>query len=210
MQVGRLHVLTDFHFQQRLSHAEIAKRAIAGGADTIQFRQKAGPLRNKLAELHTTVAVCRQQGVTVLVDDHVDLCMATGASGVHLGQDDLPIPLARRILGADAVIGATASTVEEARAAEAARATYIGFGPVFPTSSKANPRPVRGLPGLAAASGAVSIPVIAIAGVTAAKVRDAIEAGAHGIAVMTAVTTAPDVERATALLRAALDEALGI
>lgn len=208
MPIGRLHVLTDFHFQQRLAHARLAALAIDGGADTIQFRQKHGPLRARLAELEPTAALCRQRGIPLIVDDHLDLALATGASGVHLGQDDLPIAAARRILGPDAIIGATASTVHEARRAADDGASYIGFGPVFPTHSKANPQPVRGLRGLEAASGAVSIPVIAIAGISASRVPQVIAAGAHGVAVMTAVTTAQDVEAATRELRHAIDAAL--
>jgi len=208
MPTGRLHILTDFHFQQRLSHAELAEAAIAGGADTIQFRQKTGPLRARLHELERTLAVCRQRGVPLLVDDHVDLALAAGAPGVHLGQDDLPIPLARRLLGPDAIVGATASTAEEAARAEAEGASYVGFGPVYATGSKANPQAVRGLRGLAAACQAVSLPVIAIAGMTPERVPEVLSAGAHGVAVMTAVTTAPDVAAATARFRAALDATL--
>ncbi len=207
--IGRLHVLTDFHFQQRLGHDELAARAIAGGADTVQFRQKRGPVRAKLAEAEATAAVCRAAGIPLLVDDHLALALAVGADGVHLGQEDLPVAVARRLLGPGAVVGATASTAAEARAAEAAGASYVGFGPVFPTRSKANPRAVRGLGGLAACCRAVAVPVVAIAGITPERVRPALEAGAHGVAVMTAITTAPDVEAATAAFRRALDDALG-
>jgi thiamine-phosphate pyrophosphorylase len=207
MPIGHLHVLTDFHFQQRHSHARLAALAIDGGADTIQFRQKSGPLRARLAELEAAAAVCRQRGVPLLVDDHVDLALAVGASGVHLGENDLPVDAARRILGASAIIGATASTADEARRAEDAGASYVGFGPVFPTLSKANPKPVRGLRGLEAACAAVDIPVIAIAGIDASRVREVLAAGAHGVAVMTAVTTAADVIAATRALREAIDAA---
>jgi thiamine-phosphate pyrophosphorylase len=208
MAIGRLHVLTDFHFQQRFSHAALAEAAIAGGADTVQFRQKTGPLRARLRELERSREVCRQRDVPLLVDDDVALALAVGADGVHLGQDDLPIPLARRLLGPDAIIGATASAPAEAARAEAEGASYIGFGPVFPTGSKANPQPVRGLAGLEATCRAVSIPVIAIAGMTPERVASVLDAGAHGVAVMTAVTTAPDVAAAAARFRQVLNAAL--
>jgi thiamine-phosphate pyrophosphorylase len=209
MSIGRLHILTDFHFQQRLSHAELAERAIRGGADVIQFRQKQGTIRSKLYELMRTAGACRAGGALLIVDDHLDLALIAGAGGVHLGQDDLPVAVARTILGNDMVIGATASAADEARRAEDTGADYIGFGPVFPTASKANPAPVRGLRGLEAACRAVEIPVIGIAGITPERVHSVIDAGAHGIAVMTAVTTASDVEAATAEFRRAVDNATG-
>lgn len=208
MDIGRLHVLTDFLFQQRYSHAEIAELAIAGGADTIQFRQKAGSLRAKLREAQRVAEVCRDGGVPLLIDDHVDLALAVGAQGVHLGQEDLPVAAARRVLGPAAIVGATVTDVAQAREAEAAGASYLGFGPVFPTHSKRNPASVKGLEGLAAVCGAVSIPVIAIAGITPERVRPVLEAGAHGVAVMTAITTADAPAEAAAAFRQEIDAAL--
>ena len=205
--VGRLHVLTDFHFQQRRPHAELARLAAAGGADTVQFRHKTGSARDRLANLRPTVAACRAAGVPCLVDDHLDLALAAGADGVHLGALDLPVADARAVLDrwGGGLVGATATTAAEARAAEAAGADYVGFGPVFPTGSKASPASVKGLAGLARACAAVAVPVVAIAGVTPARVGPCLDAGAWGVAVMTAVTTAPDVEAATARLREAVD-----
>ncbi|MDT0630777.1 thiamine phosphate synthase [Rubrivirga sp. S365] len=205
--VGRLHVLTDFHFQQRWSHAELARQAAAGGAETVQFRHKTGTTRDRLAGLLPTVAACRAAGVPCLVDDHLDLALAAGAAGVHLGALDLPVADARAVLDGrgGGLIGATATTAEAARAAEAAGASYVGFGPVFPTGSKANPASVKGLDGLARAAAAVRIPVIAIAGVTPERVGPCLDAGAWGVAVMTAVTTAPDVEAAAARFREAVE-----
>ena len=208
MPVGRLHVLTDFVFQQRFSHADLAARAAAGGADTIQFRQKDGSVRDRYAGARRTAAACDAAGVDLLIDDHVDLALAVGAAGVHLGQLDLPLEAARRVLGDAAIVGATATTVQQARDAESAGASYIGFGPVFPTQSKRNPASVKGLAGLAAVCAAVSIPVIGIAGITPERVGDVIEAGAHGVAVMTAVTTADDPQAAAAAFRRALDASL--
>lgn len=208
-RVGRLHVLTDFHFQQRFSHAELAQLAISGGADTVQFRQKAGTPRDWLPCLRPVVRVCREAGVPVLVDDRLDLALAAGTDGVHLGQLDLPIKEARVVMdafpGPVRLLGATATTAAEALAAEADGADYIGFGPVYPTGSKASPASVKGLRGLAEACRAVSIPVIAIAGITPERVPEVLRAGAWGVAVMTAVTTADDPEAATAAFREALE-----
>ncbi|HET6568558.1 MAG TPA: thiamine phosphate synthase [Rhodothermales bacterium] len=199
-------MLTDFHFQQRYSHAELARQAIAGGADTIQFRQKTGEIRAVLHEAELAARVCRDAGVPLLVDDRVDLTLAIDAEGVHLGQLDLPVAIARKVLGPEAVIGATATTVRHALRAQDEGADYIGFGPVFETRSKANPASVKGLEGLAEVCAAVSIPVIAIAGITVERVRPVMEAGAYGFAVMSAVTTAPSPTEAAAAFRLELEQ----
>ena len=204
MVVGRLHVLTDFVFQQRFSHADLAARAAAGGADAVQFRQKAGSVRDRYAEALRTAEACRAAGVPLLIDDHLDLALAVGAAGVHLGQEDLPVEAARRVLGPDAVIGATVTDVQQARDAEAAGATYLGFGPVFPTRSKRNPASVKGLDGLAAVCGAITIPVIGIAGITPERVASVIEAGAHGVAVLSGVWRAEEAAEAVAMYLDAL------
>lgn len=195
-QIGRLHVLTDFTFQQRHSQADLARLAIQGGADVIQFRQKRGSIRDILAEAQSVKAVCDGSDVTLLINDRVDIAQAVGAHGVHLGQDDLPVSVAREILGPDHIIGVTAPDLNSARKATTDGADYVGFGPVYMTRSKANPTSVKGLDGLAAFCSSVSIPVIAIAGITVERTAEVIQAGAHGVAVMTAVSLAqyPDLE----------------
>lgn len=205
MPIGRLHVLTDFLFQQRLGHAELAEAAIRGGADTIQFREKRGTVRDRLHEARAVAAVCRAASVPLVVDDDLALAQAVGAAGVHLGQTDLPIADARRILGAQALVGATATTALQAQEAEREGASYIGFGPVYPTRSKASPASVKGLRGLEAACRAVSIPVVAIAGMTPERVPEVLASGAHGVAVMTAVSCAADPAAAARRFRDALD-----
>jgi len=206
--IGRLHVLTDFHLQQDRSHAELARLAIRGGADTIQFRQKHGGIQNKLLEARKVATVCADASTPLLIDDHIDIAQATSADGVHLGQDDFPIDAARSVLGSSPIIGGTASKPHEAVEAHELGADYIGFGPVFPTSSKRNPKSVKGLDGLADACEAVPIPVIAIGGITHDRVRGVLEADAHGVAVLSAVATARNPEQATARFRAAIDGVL--
>ena len=206
--IGRLHVLTDFHLQQDRSHAELARLAIRGGADTIQFRQKHGGIQNKLLEARKVATVCADASTPLLIDDHLDIAQATDADGVHLGRDDFPIDAARSVLGPSPIIGGTASKPHEAAEAYEQGADYIGFGPVFPTTSKRNPKSVKGPDGLADACEAVPIPVIAIGGITHDRVRSVLEAGAHGVAVLSAVDTARNPEQATARFRAAIDGVL--
>jgi thiamine-phosphate pyrophosphorylase len=143
--------------------------------------------------------------VPLLVDDDLGLALAAGAGGVHLGQDDLPVAAARAAAPRPFVVGATATTAAQAREAEADGADYVGFGPVFPTRSKAAPAPVKGLDGLAAVCREVKIPVVAIAGITPERVAAVLDAGAHGVAVMTAVTTADDPRAAAAAFREAIE-----
>ncbi|MEM6328308.1 MAG: thiamine phosphate synthase [Bacteroidota bacterium] len=213
--IGRLHVLTDFHFQQRFGHAALARLAVAGGAQVIQFRHKTGSPRDQWSNLVHTAEAVRESHATLLVDDDLGLALASGADGVHLGQTDLPIGAARRALdltaggdGAPRIVGATATTAAQARRAEAAGADYIGFGPVFPTGSKANPAKVKGVGGLLAATEAVTIPVVAIGGVTPDRVAVCLDAGAHGVAVMTAVSCAEDPQAAATAFREAIERAL--
>ncbi len=201
-------MLTDFHFQQRYGHGPLAGLALAGGADVIQFRQKHGTARDAWANVLPVIAACREAGATSLVDDRLGLALAAGADGVHVGQTDLPVAAARAAFARTAsggIVGATATSVAEAREAAAAGADYIGFGPVYATSSKANPARVKGLAGLAEACAAVSIPVIAIAGITPERVAPCLDAGARGVAVMTAVSCAADPQAATALFRDAIE-----
>lgn len=192
MLIGRLHVLTDYHFQQRFSHAQLAQQAVDGGADVIQFRQKDGTVRERLGMLRDVATVSKASGGQLIVNDDLDLALVVGADGVHLGQEDLPVEAARAVIdcrgGPTRLIGASCTTLEQARVAMNSGADYIGFGPVFPTASKANPASVKGLEGLAEVCASVSLPVIAIGGITAERVRSVLEVGAHGVAVMSAVT----------------------
>jgi thiamine-phosphate pyrophosphorylase len=208
-RIGRLHVLTDYFFQQKWSHAELAEAAMRGGADTIQFRQKHGLIRHRFAEAVQVLPHCNAHGVPLIVNDDIGLFLACEAHGIHVGQNDMPIGVLRRILAPDVIIGATATTTEYALRAQDEGADYIGFGPVFPTKSKANPESVKGLRGLERVCRAVSIPVIAIAGLSVDRVADCLAAGAHGIAVMTAISTAPDPEAATRAFRMQIDKIHG-
>ena len=205
--LGRLHVITDYHFQQRFSHAELAQLAIDGGADTIQFRQKRAGIRRRLVAAREAADVCRRAGVPMIVDDDITVALAVDAEGVHLGQRDFPVDEARRLLGARRLIGATATTVRQAVRAVRAGADYIGFGPVFSTFSKANPASVKGVEGLRRVCNQVDVPVIAIGGITRRRVADVLAAGAYGVAVLSAVTLAADPARGAAELRRALEQA---
>jgi thiamine-phosphate pyrophosphorylase len=203
-QIGRLHVLTDTVLQSRYSHVELTRLAIAGGADTIQFRQKGGSTREMIEVAGQMRELCRDKGVPFIVNDRIDVAIASRADGVHLGQDDFPIPLARELLGMDAVIGGSAVTLEEAEKCLSEGADYVGFGPVYPTASKDDAGPVTGLDFLREVVEKIPVPVIAIGGVIAENTPEVMEAGARGIAVISAVCCQPHPEKAARELYEAL------
>lgn len=203
-QIGRLHVLTDTVLQSRFSHVELTQLAISGGADTIQFRQKTGATREMIKIARQLKQICSDAGVTFIVNDRVDVAIASGADGVHLGQDDFPIPLARELLGQSRIIGGSATTLEEAQKCLAEGADYIGFGPVYPTTSKADAGPVTGISLLKKVIKTIPLPIIVIGGVTAENTPEVMQAGAHGIAVISAVCCQENPEQATLALNQSL------
>ncbi len=204
-RIGRLHLLTDTVLQSRYSHVDLTRIAITGGADTIQLRQKAGTTREMIEVAKEMKRVCASAGVTFIVNDRVDVALAADADGVHLGQDDFPIPLARTLLGEDRVIGGSAGTLEEALKCQSEGADYVGFGPVYTTTSKHDAGPPSGLSLLKLVMGHVSLPMIAIGGITAENVREVMASGVFGIAVISAVCCQLDPEEATKSLRRAME-----
>jgi thiamine-phosphate pyrophosphorylase len=179
-----------------------ARRLGAGPALAVQVRVEDDASDRSAYEL--TMAVLqhtRPIGATCLVNDRLHVAVAAGADGGHVGADDLPVDAARRVLGAAAILGATCRDADDARAAVAAGASYLGVGPCFTTGTKQGlPDPI-GVPGVAAvARAAPGIPVVAIGGVTGAAVPALRDAGAHGVAVVGAVASAADPERAAAEL----------
>ncbi len=209
MPIGRLHVLTDYHLQQEHDHAELAELSISGGADTIQFRQKEGFIRDKLHEAQRVRDICGDHETLLIIDDFIDIALAVEADGVHLGQMDFPVDAARSAVGPDMIIGATVTKRVQAEQAAAEGADYLGFGPVFPTDSKNNPASVKGLRGLERTCMAVDIPVIAIGGIGKDNIRTVLETGAHGAAVLSAVVLAADPTAAARELRSEIDGYFG-
>jgi thiamine-phosphate diphosphorylase len=150
-------------------------------------------------------ALCKKAGVSFVVNDRVDVAIASHADGVHLGQDDFPIPLARKLLGKRVIIGGSASTMEEARKCLLEGADYIGFGPVYPTTSKEDAGPVGGLDLLKQIVQAIPLPIVAIGGIGRENTSLVMKAGVHGIAVISAVCCQEDPVEAAKCLRRLLE-----
>lgn len=191
----------------------LAEAVVEGGATLIQLRDKNSTTRAMIAGAKAVIAALAGSGVPVLINDRVDVALASGAAGVHLGQDDMPAETARRLLGPEAIIGITVRSVEEARAAPVEHADYVGVGGVFSTVSKDNPTPPIGLEGLTRLAGVLrakrpDIPLAAIAGITADNAADIIAAGADGIAVISALAQRTDPKAAARELRVLVDDAL--
>ena len=201
-QVGVLHVITDTTVQSRFTHSQLAEMAITGGADTIQFRQKTGSTRDLLKAAQKVQTVCARHSVPLIVNDRADIALAVGSAGVHFGQNDLPVSVGRRLFPPHSIIGASARTEVKIMEAIAEGTDYIGFGPIRQTSSKPDAEAPKGLGALARMCEIAQCPIIAIGGIAVGDVYDVIRAGAHGVAVISAVCGAPDPLAATQRLTA--------
>jgi thiamine-phosphate pyrophosphorylase len=197
-------VITDPSCGDGRSIVNVVRAALRGGAPSIQLRGKEQAAREQVELARALLAETRAAGALLWVNDRLDVALAAGADGVHLGQDDLPVEAARRIVPPGFLVGISAETPELARAAERGGADYVGTGPVFETGSKADAGAAIGFARIADVAAAVRIPVVGIGGIDAANAGDVVRAGAAGVAVISAVMRAADPEAATrALLRAA-------
>jgi thiamine-phosphate pyrophosphorylase len=203
--LGRLHVLTDVHAGR--DAIGVTTRAIEAGAPVVQLRVK-GCTDRELYELgRRLMTVCTQHAATCIVNDRVDVALAIGAHGTHLGADDLSVETVRRIAGPAHLIGGTARDPATAVRLVAEGADYLGVGPAYQTSTKDGlPAPIRP-DGVGAVARAVAVPVIAIGGITAERVGPLLAAGAYGVAVVGAIAHAADPALATKSLLTALTEA---
>lgn len=170
--------------------ADYARDLAAGGATCIQYRNKVGTTREMLSHARE---ICRVlgDGVTLIMNDRADICIAAGYQGVHVGQDDLSPDGARTVIGPEHILGVSTHNIEQLQEADAGPADYIAFGPVFATSSKRNPDPIVGLDGIRAARAATKKPLVAIGGITRANAKSVIDAGADSVAVIADLLSSP-------------------
>ncbi len=193
-----IYVVLDRDFTAGRSLIDVAKAAIRGGATALQLRDKSSDIRRFYADAMQILAVARAAGVPLIINDRVDIALAMDADGVHVGEDDVPVEAARRLVGPDRFVGASAGSIEAARAAIVAGADHLGVGPVYEArNTKVDAGPPVGLTLIHTIAALGAIPIVGIGGITAENAGAVIVAGAAGVAVISAVGLAPDVETAT-------------
>lgn len=197
----RLVVILDPSAARGRDLAAIAAQAAGGGATSLQLRAKHATGEECAALARAILAAAG--AVPLIINDRLDVALATGAAGCHLGADDLPLTVARGMSPAGFILGASAGNLEEARAAAAGGADYLGIGPIHPTGSKADAGGAIGVAGFARIRAAGKLPCVAIGGISAADVPALLAAGADGVAVISAVLGADDPRAAAAALLAA-------
>ena len=201
---GGLYLILDPAVAGNRSLHEIVTDALITGVRVFQLRVKTPHTGEFYSEAFRLTPLIHAAGGRLFVNDRCDVALAAGADGVHLGQQDLPFGEARALLRPDMLIGISTHSVEQALEAEAAGADYIGFGPIFPTRSKAHPDPVVGIEGLREVRSRVRVPIVAIGGITAANISSVARAGSEAPAVLSAVLEAADPARALRELMAAI------
>jgi thiamine-phosphate pyrophosphorylase len=191
-----LYVILDPSVKPDRSLSDVLKAAAAGGARIFQYRNKMASMKEAYAEALPLRNTARELGVLFIVNDRCDLAMTVDADGVHLGQDDLPYRDARRLLGPEKVIGLSTHNTEQVRAAGDLKPDYIGFGPISKPGSKQDHDRVVGIECLKKVRPLTSLPIFAIGGIQIDQVQSVMQAGANGIAVVSAVLNAPDIHLA--------------
>ncbi|HET6233124.1 MAG TPA: thiamine phosphate synthase [Longimicrobiaceae bacterium] len=204
----RLIVVTDEGLTAGRDLVEIVRAVLRGGAPAIQLRDKLRTPRESVEMARALLTETRAAGALLFVNDRVDVALAAGADGAHLGDDDLPLPAARRIVPPGFLLGRSADTPDLALAAEREGADYVGVGPVYGTATKADAGAPIGPARIAEVASAVRIPIIGIGGITAANASLVIAAGAAGVAVVSAIMSAPDPEQATRSLLARITSSI--
>jgi thiamine-phosphate pyrophosphorylase len=190
-----------------LDHVEVARRALQGGADVIQLRDKEMDSRDLYKAALEIRELTMARDALFIVNDRLDIAMASEADGVHLGQSDLPIEAVRMLVPPWFIIGVSATNIHEGLEAARAGAHYVGLGPIFPTNSKRDAASACGLAAISELRKRVSTPIVAIGGITKDNAADVIAAGADGVAVISAVVSQTDISTAARDLRHIVDQA---
>ena len=175
---------------------EVLKTATEAGAVLFQYRNKTASMKDAYVEALALRQAAAKAGVLFIVNDRCDLALAIDADGVHLGQGDLPLDLARKVMGPEKLIGISTHSPTQVREATAGKPDYLGFGPIFTPGSKQDHDPVVGLEGLRTIRSLTSLPVFAIGGIQIDQVGEVVRAGANGVAVISAILKAPDISHA--------------
>jgi thiamine-phosphate pyrophosphorylase len=189
-----LYIILDPSVCPARSLVEVLTAAAEAGASLFQYRNKTAPMKEAYVEALALRQAAARAGVLFIVNDRCDLAMAVDADGVHLGQGDLPLNLARKVMGPNKLIGISTHNPDQVREATAGKPDYLGFGPIFKPGSKQDHDPVVGLEGLRAVRPLTSLPVFAIGGIQLEQVREVMRARADGVAVISAILKAADIK----------------
>lgn len=188
-----LYAIVDTLNRSELSFVDLAEKLCAGGAKLLQLRVKDLPTRDFLVTAQKVRQICRLHGCLLIINDRADVALAVNADGVHVGQEDLPLAAARKVIGPGKIVGVSTHDPQQAVTAERGGADYIGFGPLFGTNTKATGYTARGLAQLREIRKLVALPIVAIGGVTVERAPSALEAGANAVAMISDVVLAADV-----------------
>ena len=187
-----LYVVTDSRLAGERGNLWTIEEAIAGGADVVQLREKDMSTRDMILLGQALREITREHRVLFIVNDRVDVALAVDADGVHVGQDDMPARLARKLVGPDRIVGVSATTLADAVRAAEDGADYLGVGPIYPTGTKPDAAPATG-PGLVSeARRATGLPIVGIGGIGPTNAAEVVAAGADGVAVISAIVGKPD------------------
>ncbi|MCM2677792.1 thiamine phosphate synthase [Alkalicoccobacillus plakortidis] len=194
MKEFRLYAITGEEFHPGKELVNVMEQAILGGVDIVQLRDKKSSKIDVLKKARKLREVTKKHGVTFIVNDHIDVALAVGADGIHVGQDDLPLDEVRRIVGPDMVIGISTHQIDEAIQAEKGGADYIGVGPIFPTNSKEDVVDPVTTSYIQQIEAEISIPYVAIGGIKRHNLKQVMDAGAKRVCMITEIVEADDVK----------------
>jgi thiamine-phosphate pyrophosphorylase len=202
-----LYLITDRKLSRGRSTTEVVQAALAGGVDVVQLREKEADTAFFVAEALRVHELTARYNVPLIINDRLDVALAIEAEGAHVGQTDLPAALARNIFPPPRILGVSTSNVDMARRAQQDNADYIGFGPIYATSTKVTAASPRGLQLVHTVRQAITIPMVVLGGITSATITDVVAAGADHVAVCSAIVAAEDIQRAAATLKEAMGKA---
>jgi thiamine-phosphate pyrophosphorylase len=206
---ARLYLVTDRRLMLGRPIEDVVLSAVRGGVTAVQWREKTMADRDFLQLARSLAAVLKPLGIPLIINDRAEIAASCGAAGVHLGGRDIPVSEARRLLGPGAIIGLSVETMEQAEAAEAMDVDYLGVSPVFSTPTKTDAGPAWEIEGLRRLRARTRLPLIAIGGINASNAASVLRAGADGLAVVSAVCSAPDPEAAAREVRTIIDGGRG-
>jgi thiamine-phosphate pyrophosphorylase len=192
-----VYLVTDRGLSRGRSTLEILQCAVRGGVTCVQLREKNCPIRDFIEQANSLKAYLRAHDIPLIINDRLDVAQAVVADGVHLGQSDMPLNVAREILKDSMIIGVSAESLQDAIEAEKGGADYIGVSPIYATPTKTDTAPPLGLEGLREIRNAVRIPLVGIGGLTKDNAGEVIKHGADGVAIVSAIVSADDPELAT-------------